>query len=58
MSTNMSKILNKKHPLGKKIDKVVLGKSLISNILEQDANSNEFIMPIKNFFINHDHLTD
>ena len=57
-STNMSKILNKKHPLGKKIDKVVLGKSLISNILEQDANSNEFIMPIKNFFINHDHLTD
>ena len=54
----MSKILNKKHPLGKKIDKVVLGKSLIKQYFGQDANSNEFIMPIKNFFINYDHLTD
>ena len=49
-STNMSEILNEKHPLGKKIDKVTLGKSLISNISNQDANSNQFIMAIKKFF--------
>ena len=53
-SENMSKILNERHHLGKKIDKVTLGKALISNISDQDANSNEFIMPIKNFFINLD----
>ena len=49
-SENMSKVINERHPLGKKIDKVILGKALISNISDQDANSNEFIMPIKNFF--------
>ena len=49
-STNMSEILNEKHPLGKKIDKVTLGKSLISNISNQDANSNQFVMAIKKFF--------
>ena len=57
-STNMSEILNEKHSLGKKINKVKLGKALMSNISDQDANSNEFIMSIKNFFINLDHSTE
>ena len=48
-SENMGKVINERHPLGKKIDKVTLGKALISNISDHDANSNEFIMNI-NFF--------